>query len=449
MKKKSSLLLVCFFMAIAVGAQQWHKPQLPFTDFLTGVEIYLYNVGAGRFYTEGNSYGTQGSLSKNGLKCKFVANASDGGATVKLTNFSNVKDAWKTAYVSTNGTIWVDADSSTESNWKVVKGDAKMFKLMISSPNIRFNQENYPGAMLGLDLFEDTTRTALSCFLMEAEEPGEGIYLTDWAVVLPDDYNTFMEQTEVYENALILGGLLDEAFEKGKDVTTEFAVYENTSSTLAEIQSAIDSVTDKLIEDLISGATKDNPIDLTRLYITNPSYENNDNEGWNGNTPGFNALNDYQNAELFNTNYTCYQQLTNLPDGYYEVRLQGFYRAGLPAEALTHKQGGENAYMHSELYATTGGVVTSTKLQSIFTGAPTQALGIEAEINLGNWWVPDGMVAAKAYFDAGYYRDNSVVVHVTNGKLIIGLTKSTTIYRDWTMFDNWQLLYYGKENPEL
>ena len=52
MKKKSSLLLVCFFMAIAVGAQQWHKPQLPFTDFLTGVEIYLYNVGAGRFYTE-------------------------------------------------------------------------------------------------------------------------------------------------------------------------------------------------------------------------------------------------------------------------------------------------------------------------------------------------------------------------------------------------------------
>ena len=58
-------------------------------------------------------------------------------------------------------------------------------------------------------------------------------------------------------------------------------------------------------------------------------------------------------------------------------------------------------------------------------------------------------VAAGAYFAAGRYEGNQVLVHVTDGQLRIGIRKNTTIRRDWVMFDNWSLTYYGTEKPNL
>lgn len=420
----------------------WQKPQVAISDFAVAQECYLYNVGAARFYTEGNSYGTQASIGETGLKVKFVKN----GYAVRITNYSNAKNAWRTMFVTTNGAMYVDGDDSSDSNWELLPGNDKTFKLMMSAPNTSYNQENYPGAMMGLDLFEYDLQTRLAALLFVDEEPGEGLYLTDWAVVSTADYNAYQTAVATYKTALQLKELLDEAKAAGIDVSAELAVYENTASTQEELTEAIVSITNKLIEDELKDASRDNPLDLTDKFIMNPRYENNDNEGWSGTVPGIDAANNLQNAEFFNTNFDCYQDLVGLPEGTYRVSVQGFYRAGLEGPAYETKIGGnEDAVMNAQLYVTTASKTTTTKMQSVFTGAATSALGVSGEINLGQWWVPNNMSSAAAYFAAGYYNGNCIEVQVSNGKLRIGLRKTTTIRRDWTMIDNWKLEYLGKE----
>jgi len=418
----------------------WQCPQLATSAFDAGQECYLYNIAAQRFYTEGNSYGTQASVGEEGLKCKFVQS----GEVYKLTNYSKAKNAWRTLFVTTNGAMFVDAESATECWWKVVDNGNGSFKLMIAAPNKTYNQENYPGAMMGLDIFGSEYATNLAALLMDAEEPGEGLYLTDWAVATPDAYSLYLNDMATYKSALQLKELIDEAKAAGMDVTEEEAVYNNTASTLAEIQTAIASVTAKLLEDDLAVASRENPIDVTDKFITNPRYENNDNEGWKGNVqPGIDANNNLQNAEFFNTNFDTYQDLQGLPDGIYRLSLQGFYRAGLEGPAYEAKQSG-NETLNAELYVTTNSKTTTTKMQSIFTDAPTSKLGVDGEINLGQWWVPNTMSAAAVYFAKDYYKDSNIEVQVTNGQLRIGLRKSTTIRRDWVMIDNWKLEYLGK-----
>ena len=418
----------------------WQRPQLVTSEFVAGQECYLYNVDAQRFYTEGNSYGTQASVGEEGLKCKFVQS----GEVYKLTNYSNAKSAWRTLFVTTNGAMFVDAESATECWWKVVDNGNSTFKLMIAAPNKTYNQENYPSAMMGLDLFGGEYRTNLAALLMEAEEPGEDLYLTDWTVATPSAYNQYLTDMATYKAALQLKELIDEAKDAGMDVVEEEAVYNNTTSTLAEIQTAIASITAKLLEDELSKASRENPIDVTDKFITNPRYENNDNEGWKGNVqPGIDTNSNLQNAEFFNTNFDTYQDLQGLPDGTYRLSLQGFYRAGLEGPAYEAKQSG-NEPLNAELYVTTNSKTMTTKVQSIFTGAPTSKLGVDGEINLGSWWVPNTMSAAAVYFAKDYYKDNSIEVQVTNGLLRIGLRKTTTIRRDWVMIDNWKLEYLGK-----
>lgn len=420
----------------------WQKPQVTISDLAAAQECYLYNVGAARFYTEGNSYGTQASVGETGLKVKFAQN----GDAVKIQNYSEAKKGWYTAYVTTNGAIYVDGGSVTECWWKTVpNNDHKTFKLMMSAPNTSYNQDNYPGAMMGLDLFEYDLQTRLAALLFADEEPGEGIYLTDWAVVSTADYGAYQTAVATYKTALQLKNLIEEAKAAGIDVTAEQTVYENNASTQDQLTAAIVSITNKMIEDELKDASREKPFDLTDKFIINPRYENNDNEGWSGTAPGIDATNNLQNAEFFNTNFDCYQDLVGLPDGFYRLSLQGFYRAGLEGPAYEAKIGGnEDSVMHAQLYVTTNGKTTTTKMQSVFTGAPTTALGVSGEIKLGEWYVPNNMSSAAAYFAAGYYNGNSIEVEVTGGKLRIGLQKTTTIRRDWLMFDNWKLEYLGK-----
>ena len=428
----------------------WKKPQATISDYVVGQECYLYNVGAARFYTEGNSYGTQASIGETGLKVKFVQN----GSAVKITNYSEAKQAWRTMFITTNGAMYVDGDGSADSNWHLTpnpsptgEGNDKTFKLMMSAPNQSYNQDNYPGAMMGLDLFEYALQTRLAALLFTDEEPGEGLYLTDWAVVSTDDYNTYQAEVATYKTALQLKDLIDEAKAAGIDVTAEQTVYENTASTQEQLTAAIVSITNKMIEDELKDASRENPLDLTDKFIINPRYENNDNEGWQGTAPSIDATNNLQNAEFFNKEtINAYQDLVGLPDGTYRLSVQGFYRAGLEGPAYEAKVGGsEESVMHAQLYVATDGKTTTTKMQSVFTGAPTTALGVNGEIKLGDWYVPNTMSSAAAYFAAGYYQQNSIEVQVTNGKLRIGMKKTTSIRRDWLMIDNWKLEYLGKE----
>jgi hypothetical protein len=63
--------------------------------------------------------------------------------------------------------------------------------------------------------------------------------------------------------------------------------------------------------------------------------------------------------------------------------------------------------------------------------------------------VPNNMNTATTGFTAGLYADNSVIAQVTDGTLRIGVKKDVLIGADWTMFDNFELTYYGTELPPV
>jgi hypothetical protein len=58
------------------------------------------------------------------------------------------------------------------------------------------------------------------------------------------------------------------------------------------------------------------------------------------------------------------------------------------------------------------------------------------------------MEQTSVYFHAGLY-PNSLICNVgENGKLRIGVKKTTTISEDWTILDNFTLTYIPEEEPD-
>lgn len=174
-------------------------------------------------------------------------------------------------------------------------------------------------------------------------------------------------------------------------------------------------------------------------YIVNPSFEGNSTADWSGS-----PVADYDCAEKYNTTFNVYQVIEGLPQGQYQLSCQGFYRAGTTANAAsTHQAGTEK--LHAVLYAK-GTEEVSTPIRSIIDEAGKKgAIGVMAD---GYGYVPNTMEQTSAYFRAGLYPNSVTCTVGADGKLRIGVKKSTTIGSDWTIFDNFTLTYIPEEQPD-
>lgn len=110
-------------------------------------------------------------------------------------------------------------------------------------------------------------------------------------------------------------------------------------------------------------------------------------------------------------NYDIHQTLTGLPNGVYQLRAQGFYKAGA----------GEGVV--AKLYAGSA----ETPLKNITDGSN-----------------PANCEAAGNAFNNGEYK-NAVTVEVTDGTLRIGIKAEGADGTGWCVFDNFELYYYGIE----
>ena len=174
-------------------------------------------------------------------------------------------------------------------------------------------------------------------------------------------------------------------------------------------------------------------------YIINPSFEGDSKVGWSG-SPTV----EYDCAEKYNTNFDVYQTIEGLPQGKYLLTCQGFYRSGNTANAAaTHNAANER--LHAILYANGLENVSIPLLSIIEEAGKKGAIGVMAT---GYGYVPNTMEQTSAYFHAGLY-PNSLICNVgENGKLRIGVKKTTTISEDWTIFDNFTLTYIPEEEPD-
>ena len=204
---------------------------------------------------------------------------------------------------------------------------------------------------------------------------------------------------------------------------------------------------------LLATATETRPVDATHL-LASPGFNRPAMlEGWITDNRS-----DFKDANLGvidrgrRTNPVCeayYQQMfevnqvvSNLPEGYYQVNMTGYYRDG-SREDLQQKVANETTpARHAMLYIEYKGKGNEVALPSIAAGI-NQCPGIGWKGTAGEQ--PDNVMDAAEYFESGLYKVYTRIIKVgPEGELTIGVTKDKQVDSDWAVFDNFRLTYFGK-----
>ena len=413
----------------------------------TDTYYYLYNVNGQRFFTEGNAWGTQASVGYTGLKVAFTADATYPSAYI-FNDYSLAKKSWKMVFFDSKTAMYVDRGSQANYRWAVVQGEGT-FRLQAANadngnPGWTNNGETDPayeeGKFVGWDAASNST--ALHPYLEEGEN-----HFIDWAFVSAEDYDAIAPALELYAAAIPLKEILDKAKEIGADVSAEEDVYLNEASTVEEINAAIKSAEEAIVkreQELASqnyeNATVDKPVDVTSLFITNPSYDTNKNDGWKGDTPAFQS---YTNAEFYQKVFNTYQPLVGLHEGVYVLGVQGYYRPGGAQDGYTRYTNKDTQIYDVKMYANS----ISQPIATAYEGAGSAKVGTgnESEVTTADGskiYIPNDMNSAAAYFKADRYH-NAMLFEANADTITIGLKNSKSIGSNWVCYDNWTLTYYG------
>lgn len=204
---------------------------------------------------------------------------------------------------------------------------------------------------------------------------------------------------------------------------TENVIAENhsVSSLLEALQAAYDMLVEANGKYLAEGERLESGyIDITHL-LENPCFDNDKKSGWSG-TP-FTAVS-HNVAEHFSRVFDSYQSLKAMPAGSYRLEAQAFYRYGLPASALpSHNDGTEK-------------ILAFLYINDCMK--PVMSLYDEEYNNY-----PNNMWDASQAFNSDHkYNDNAVeLIMKESGDLRVGIRKLEMVDGDWTIFDNFRLLY--------
>ena len=170
---------------------------------------------------------------------------------------------------------------------------------------------------------------------------------------------------------------------------------------------------EKDMSDGMAAATVENPFDATYLIKDHDLGRNNrDYSAWNNNgatapkSSAGSAATTVYSVEAYHKTFDVNQTISDVPNGVYGVKVNGFYR-----------QDGED-----------------TNLPYVY--ANDQNTTLPARTGSEN-----NMQDAAVSFVAGNYLSNPVYVQVTDGKLKVGVTTTGTTC--WVIFKNFHLFYYG------
>lgn len=191
--------------------------------------------------------------------------------------------------------------------------------------------------------------------------------------------------------------------------------------------------------------------DITRK-IVNPSFDNG-KEGWTvkeGN-PTFNET--YKNCEVYQNTFDIYQDITNIPDGVYELSVLAFQRvANNDVASKAHDTSTED--ITAFIYA--------NDLETPFTSPYTYGMkensgdDYKYKLNGEEVYIPNsmkGMAAATTENPEAY--TVTVPMLVEGGTLRIGVREKRRpsnvngSWGDWAIWDNFRLKYIGSKGEAL
>lgn len=419
------------------GVRQKPVPQK--TAIQYGEAMYMYNVGAKQLFKGANDYNTRASVGEKGYKVWFTKHLSDGawdGKSVIWKDSVETQKAIKMVWIAdVAGNMWVDWNNQADTLFTILPQAGDIYRFSVGEGNAVYNSASYPNTFIGVNHgIDEGLNTRVWAFL----EAGNAEHFIDWYFVTPADAEAYSAAIEVFEVAQELKAAIEEAKGKGLDVSAQEAVYADEGSTKEAIEAATKAVKEAIAVAEENAVTADKPVNKTEALVKNASYDGNKNDGWSGTAPEFQS---YTNAEFYNKNYNYYQDITGAPKGVYAVNVQAFYRAGSTAASYTNYV--NKANQNAVVYAKAGGDSLNRAIANIFEGATAEMIGVGNEVTAEGLYVPNNMQAAAAYFDAGRYKGNQLFFATEDGNIRIGLAKDSLLSTDWTLFDNWDLMYYG------
>ena len=416
MKKK--LLFAALLMGGCLSASaQWNFPE-PVTQGFSIAEgaestdtLYLYNVGAHAYFTEGNDWGTRASTASWGLKVyfqKFLEAPEDGeegaepvwdGKTYLIYDFSLAKNAWKNLFIDSATALYVDLGSQSNFYFSVLDNGNGTFKIYGAERNPAFNPTEYPNSYLGVEMTTNTDgKVTISDIINptldpESATPGTNEFYTDWAFVNKENYEAQQTKVAQYEAAVALGDAIARAEAKNIDVAAEKAVYNNTNSTKEELDAATVSVNTKIASNIEDFYSPDNPLNMDADYVVNTTFDNT--EGWTTNTgaqntgtatnktaeAGRDGLYHFTGSFWENWNGSAftgklYKQMTQMPKGVYYLRMAAFCNSGE----------GSYVYLNNDSVEVTYGSPETYELFALVEESDTVEIGLKV-VSGGNNWV--------------------------------------------------------------
>ncbi len=200
---------------------------------------------------------------------------------------------------------------------------------------------------------------------------------------------------------------------------------------------------------------------LLRVLLSNPEAGTDmtfvmDNPDFTG---GFNGWTVEGNAEMYkggeasvmtcargmNGVFSMTQTLEDLPNGIYELVMNGFTRtASDPSVRLYTADLLMNDVANNIMAIGEDPVYEEDAVDSVnchITGSSVDAVFYD-EINGGTGWVPGYLVGCSYAFRANRYL-NRVAVEVTDGKLTLGVRDHASTLGNWTTFANARLYFLG------
>lgn len=212
---------------------------------------------------------------------------------------------------------------------------------------------------------------------------------------------------------------------------------EEVSAYIEKLQSLIASTRKSAVKE---GA------DCTEDLLTNPTFESA--TGWNNTGAAINTT--YQNAESYQGTFNLYQDLTDIPEGVYEITVQAMQRV----------DNNDNA---SKLYPNDVDEMTAYLYGNDITAkfASPYSYGMsEQKVTSGNAdyafngkYIPnsmEGFAAACAESNEAYL--TKVYALVTDGTLRVGVKEEARPAghsSDWAIFDNFKITYRGTSEAVL
>ena len=422
--------------------------------FEVGKTYILYNVDAQKYFTQGSNWSTRGCVVPNKVSAVPVrvakytlADASWDGQTYEIQNYVTNRSSysWYKMCMNTEGQLYLDQTSWARFVELKAQGN-NVYRIMPSEANknvsgyetvysdgtqfVGYANLEYDG---GNDTagFEDASeRVPLSALTTEA---------VDWVFY---DYSAF----DAYEKSGELKKLIEDAEKAGVDVSAAVEVYNNEAATVAQMQAAMDALSDAIANNTFAGFTPGKALDVTSL-IVNHDFTGGDVSGWDGTTWGHG--NSQDNVEHYNKTYDTFQTIAGLRAGLYVVGMNGFYRAGSAQDSYDKGKADDPDVRNATFYVTSGETtLAEAPVSQIYSGRQTESMvSGESEVSDGEtkYYWPNNSTSANYYFHTlGLYKNSLFATMPAAGSMTIGVKKEASIGGDWSIYDDFSLIYCGE-----